>query len=146
MDVVASLGARVNVGSTRMGKIHVIFGYRLIRVTYQKAKNLNIPLLSILEIETCKRHLCIIKPANFPILNQKRFRQSKTIQPPVLHQIRILNEFQNDNAMTQEPQDRKKYRNSQVTSSGVSSEPPMEEIDRENEVKILQIGRKGYSG
>ncbi|KAL9704933.1 hypothetical protein quinque_008451 [Culex quinquefasciatus] len=54
-------------------------------------------------------------------------------QPPVLHQIRILNEFQNDNAMTQEPQDkdaRQKELPQFATSSGVSSEPPMEEIDR----------------
>ncbi|KAL1379327.1 hypothetical protein pipiens_003812 [Culex pipiens pipiens] len=91
------------------------------------------------------------------------FTDKKRLPPaqlPVLQQIRILNEFQNDNAMTQEPQDnleknvcRKKYRNLQVTSYGMSSEPPMKKIGGEDEVsppwlvrKILQIGQKDTPG
>uniref|UniRef100_A0A1Q3EZX6 Putative microcephalin n=1 Tax=Culex tarsalis TaxID=7177 RepID=A0A1Q3EZX6_CULTA len=187
-DVVASLGAKVN-DKLYKDTTHVIFKDGLMS-TYQKAKKMNIPVVSILWIEACKRHLCIMNPANFAISNQERYenpdlfkkiRRQKSMQPraeelntasggkkrptatgsegagggssssagarksaisppaklPVLHRIRkddglerILNEFQNDNAMTQEPLDDfdkmlagpmrllERFRNSPVTGSG----------------------------
>ncbi|KAL9700952.1 hypothetical protein quinque_004393 [Culex quinquefasciatus] len=183
-DVVASLGAKVN-DKLYKDTTHVIFKDGLMS-TYQKAKKMNIPVVSILWIEACKRHLCIMNPVNFPISNQERYdnpelfkkiRRQKSMQPraeelnsgstgkkrpteggnssatstrksvisppaklPVLHRIRkddglerILNEFQIDNAMTQEPQDDfdkmlagpmrllERFRNSPVTSSGGGS-------------------------
>ncbi|XP_053683051.1 mediator of DNA damage checkpoint protein 1 [Sabethes cyaneus] len=87
-DHVASLGAKVN---DRLLKdtTHVIFKDGLLS-TYQKAKKMNIPVVSILWIEACKRHMCLMNPEQFPISNQERYenpelfkkiRRQKSMQP-----------------------------------------------------------------
>lgn len=37
--------------------------------TYNKAKQWNIPVVSLLWVEACKRHLCIVDPKSYPITN-----------------------------------------------------------------------------
>uniref|UniRef100_A0A182ISB6 Microcephalin n=1 Tax=Anopheles atroparvus TaxID=41427 RepID=A0A182ISB6_ANOAO len=85
---VASLGARVN---ERLLKdtTHVIFKDGLLS-TYQKAKKMNIPVVSVLWIEACKRHMCLMNPDDFKISNVeryenpdlfKRIRRQKSMQP-----------------------------------------------------------------
>ncbi|XP_050091169.1 mediator of DNA damage checkpoint protein 1 [Anopheles aquasalis] len=85
---IASLGARVN---ERLLKdtTHVIFKDGLLS-TYQKAKKMNIPVVSILWIEACKRHTCLMNPDDFKISNHdrydnpdlyKRIRRQKSMQP-----------------------------------------------------------------
>lgn len=81
-DVVASLGAKVN-DKLYKDTTHVIFKDGLMS-TYQKAKKMNIPVVSILWIEACKRHLCIMNPANFPISNQERYEN-----PELFKKIRV---------------------------------------------------------
>uniref|UniRef100_A0A182NHZ2 BRCT domain-containing protein n=1 Tax=Anopheles dirus TaxID=7168 RepID=A0A182NHZ2_9DIPT len=85
---IASLGAKVN---ERLLKdtTHVIFKDGLLS-TYQKAKKMNIPVVSILWIEACKRHSCLMNPSEFKISNLeryenpdlfKRIRRQKSMQP-----------------------------------------------------------------
>uniref|UniRef100_A0A182QA69 BRCT domain-containing protein n=1 Tax=Anopheles farauti TaxID=69004 RepID=A0A182QA69_9DIPT len=85
---IASLGAKVN---ERLLKdtTHVIFKDGLLS-TYQKAKKMNIPVVSILWIEACKRHTCLMNPNDFKISNLeryenpdlfKRIRRQKSMQP-----------------------------------------------------------------
>lgn len=85
---VASLGAKVN---ERLLKdtTHVIFKDGLLS-TYQKAKKMNIPVVSVLWIEACKRHMCLMNPDDFKISNVeryenpelfKRIRRQKSMQP-----------------------------------------------------------------
>ncbi|XP_058058682.1 microcephalin [Anopheles bellator] len=85
---IASLGARVN---ERLLKdtTHVIFKDGLLS-TFQKAKKMNIPVVSILWIEACKRHTCLMNPSEFKISNLeryenpelfKRIRRQKSMQP-----------------------------------------------------------------
>ncbi|XP_564818.4 uncharacterized protein LOC3290365 [Anopheles gambiae] len=85
---IASLGAKVN---ERLLKdtTHVIFKDGLLS-TYQKAKKMNIPIVSILWIEACKRHNCLMNPNDFKISNLeryenpdlfKRIRRQKSMQP-----------------------------------------------------------------
>uniref|UniRef100_A0A182K3G7 BRCT domain-containing protein n=1 Tax=Anopheles christyi TaxID=43041 RepID=A0A182K3G7_9DIPT len=85
---IASLGAKVN---ERLLKdtTHVIFKDGLLS-TYQKAKKMNIPIVSILWIEACKRHTCLMNPNDFKISNLeryenpdlfKRIRRQKSMQP-----------------------------------------------------------------
>ncbi|XP_058178773.1 mediator of DNA damage checkpoint protein 1 [Anopheles ziemanni] len=85
---VASLGAKVN---ERLLKdtTHVIFKDGLLS-TYQKAKKMNIPVVSVLWIEACKRHMCLMNPDDFNISNVeryenpelfKRIRRQKSMQP-----------------------------------------------------------------
>ncbi|XP_058832822.1 uncharacterized protein LOC131690808 [Topomyia yanbarensis] len=87
-DHVASLGAKVNDRLYR-DTTHVIFKDGLLS-TYQKAKKMNIPVVSILWIEACKRHICLMNPEDFPISNQERYenpelfkkiRRQKSMQP-----------------------------------------------------------------
>ncbi|XP_058464127.1 uncharacterized protein LOC131438265 [Malaya genurostris] len=87
-DHVASLGAKVNDRMYR-DTTHVIFKDGLLS-TYQKAKKMNIPVVSILWIEACKRHMCLMNPEDFPISNQERYenpelfkkiRRQKSMQP-----------------------------------------------------------------
>ncbi|XP_052870700.1 uncharacterized protein LOC128276268 [Anopheles cruzii] len=85
---IASLGARVN---ERLLKdtTHVIFKDGLLS-TFQKAKKMNIPVVSILWIEACTRHTCLMNPSEFKISNLeryenpelfKRIRRQKSMQP-----------------------------------------------------------------
>ncbi|XP_055538258.1 uncharacterized protein LOC129725890 [Wyeomyia smithii] len=94
-DHIAALGAKVN---DRLLKdtTHVIFKDGLLS-TYQKAKKMNIPVVSILWIEACKQHLCLMNPKEFPISNQERYenpelykkiRRQKSMQPRADEEIR----------------------------------------------------------
>ncbi|XP_050073552.1 mediator of DNA damage checkpoint protein 1 [Anopheles maculipalpis] len=85
---IASLGAKVNERLLR-DTTHVIFKDGLLS-TYQKAKKMNIPIVSILWIEACKRHNCLMNPNDFKISNLeryenpdlfKRMRRQKSMQP-----------------------------------------------------------------
>ncbi|XP_055624583.1 uncharacterized protein LOC129767571 isoform X2 [Toxorhynchites rutilus septentrionalis] len=87
-DHVASLGARVN-EKLYKDTTHVVFKDGLLS-TYQKAKKMNIPVVSILWIEACKRHNCLMNPEGFPISNLERYenpelfkkiRRQKSMQP-----------------------------------------------------------------
>lgn len=40
-----------------------------LQTTYNKAKGWNIPIVSILWIEACKKHLVLMDPKEYPILN-----------------------------------------------------------------------------
>uniref|UniRef100_A0A182XYS5 BRCT domain-containing protein n=1 Tax=Anopheles stephensi TaxID=30069 RepID=A0A182XYS5_ANOST len=85
---IASLGAKVNERLLR-DTTHVIFKDGLLS-TYQKAKKMDIPIVSILWIEACKRHTCLMNPNDFKISNLeryenpdlfKRIRRQKSMQP-----------------------------------------------------------------
>uniref|UniRef100_A0A182LTF1 BRCT domain-containing protein n=1 Tax=Anopheles culicifacies TaxID=139723 RepID=A0A182LTF1_9DIPT len=85
---IASLGAKVNERLLR-DTTHVIFKDGLLS-TYQKAKKMNIPIVSILWIEACKRHNCLMNVNDFKISNLeryenpdlfKRIRRQKSMQP-----------------------------------------------------------------
>uniref|UniRef100_A0A182WJB6 BRCT domain-containing protein n=1 Tax=Anopheles minimus TaxID=112268 RepID=A0A182WJB6_9DIPT len=85
---IASLGAKVNERLLR-DTTHVIFKDGLLS-TYQKAKKMNIPIVSILWIEACKRHTCLMNANDFKISNLeryenpdlfKRIRRQKSMQP-----------------------------------------------------------------
>lgn len=87
-DHVASLGAKVN-EKLYKDTTHVIFKDGLLS-TYQKAKKKNIPVVSILWIEACKRHICLMNPDSYPISNKERYenpelfkkiRRPKSMQP-----------------------------------------------------------------
>ncbi|XP_055609881.1 mucin-2 isoform X2 [Uranotaenia lowii] len=87
-DHVAALGAQVN-EKLYKNTTHVIFKDGLLS-TYQKAKKMNIPIVSILWIEGCKRHMCLMKPESYPISNLERYenpelfkkiRRQKSMQP-----------------------------------------------------------------
>lgn len=41
--------------------------------TYNKAKMWNIPIVSILWIEACKRHLVLMEPRDYPISNIEKY-------------------------------------------------------------------------
>lgn len=87
-DHLASLGAKVN-EKLYKDTTHVIFKDGLLS-TYQKAKKMNVPVVSILWIEACKRHLCLMNPDSYPISNPERYenpelfkkiRRQKSMQP-----------------------------------------------------------------
>lgn len=62
---------------------HVIFKDGLLS-TYQKAKKMNVPVVSILWIEACKRHLCLMNPDSYPISNAERYEN-----PELFKKIRV---------------------------------------------------------
>lgn len=87
-DHLVSLGAKVN-DKLYKDTTHVIFKDGLLS-TYQKAKKMNVPVVSILWIEACKRHLCLMNPDSYPISNAERYenpelfkkiRRQKSMQP-----------------------------------------------------------------
>lgn len=87
-DHLVSLGAKVN-DKLYKDTTHVIFKDGLLS-TYQKAKKMNVPVVSILWIEACKRHLCLMNPDSYPISNVERYenpelfkkiRRQKSMQP-----------------------------------------------------------------
>uniref|UniRef100_A0A0K8V0H1 Microcephalin n=1 Tax=Bactrocera latifrons TaxID=174628 RepID=A0A0K8V0H1_BACLA len=69
--VISQLGARVNDKLLR-DTTHVIFKDGLLS-TYKKAKNWNIPVVSILWVEACKKKRMICDPNEFPISNIDRY-------------------------------------------------------------------------
>uniref|UniRef100_U5ELM8 Putative cyclin-like f-box n=1 Tax=Corethrella appendiculata TaxID=1370023 RepID=U5ELM8_9DIPT len=86
--IVGEMGAKVNDKLYR-NTTHVIFKDGLVS-TYQKAKKMNIPIVSILWIDSCKRQKQIVDPAKFPISNlhryenpdlYKKIRRQKSMQP-----------------------------------------------------------------
>lgn len=71
--VIAELGAAVNDRLLR-NTTHVVFKDGLLS-TYQKAKSWNIPIVSVLWIEACRRQVCLQDPARFVISNVDRYEQ-----------------------------------------------------------------------
>lgn len=71
--IIGELGAAVNDRLLR-NTTHVIFKDGLLS-TYQKAKGWNIPIVSILWIEACRRQVCLLNPAQFTISNVDRYEQ-----------------------------------------------------------------------
>lgn len=51
---------------------HVVFRDGL-QSTYDKAKKLNIPVVSVLWLEACKKQMQIVNPKNFDIFNAHRY-------------------------------------------------------------------------
>lgn len=51
---------------------HVVFKDGL-QSTYTKAKSWNIPIVSILWIEACKKHLILMDPKEYPIANIEKY-------------------------------------------------------------------------
>lgn len=41
--------------------------------TYERAKSLNIPIVSVLWIEACRKHLCLMDAKGFPISELDRY-------------------------------------------------------------------------
>ncbi|XP_055378202.1 microcephalin [Condylostylus longicornis] len=96
--VISSLGAKVNNRLTRK-TTHVVFKDGLLS-TYKKAKQLNIPLVSILWIEACKENFKIMDPSLFPISNIDRYefpemydkiKRIKNMQPDAIDKKTRLN-------------------------------------------------------
>ncbi|EAT38794.1 AAEL009349-PA [Aedes aegypti] len=81
-DHLVSLGAKVN-DKLYKDTTHVIFKDGLLS-TYQKAKKMNVPVVSILWIEACKRHLCLMNPDSYPISNVERYEN-----PELFKKIRV---------------------------------------------------------
>ncbi|XP_031632861.1 uncharacterized protein LOC116346784 isoform X2 [Contarinia nasturtii] len=88
---IANLGAKVNDRLLR-NTTHVVFKDGL-QSTYNKAKSWNIPIVSILWIEACKKHLVIMDPKAYPISNIEKYenpdlyektKRQKCIQPDTL--------------------------------------------------------------
>ncbi|XP_037814580.1 microcephalin isoform X2 [Lucilia sericata] len=69
--VIEALGARVNLSLNR-DTTHVIFKDGLMS-TFKKAKQMNIPIVSILWIEACKNQRRICDPKDYPISNLDRY-------------------------------------------------------------------------
>ncbi|XP_014093561.2 microcephalin isoform X1 [Bactrocera oleae] len=81
--VISQLGARVNDKLLR-GTTHVIFKDGLLS-TYKKAKNWNIPVVSILWIEACKKKRMICDPNEFPISNIDRYENPELYEKMKRH-------------------------------------------------------------
>ncbi|XP_055311627.1 microcephalin isoform X2 [Sitodiplosis mosellana] len=90
-SAIANLGAKVNDRLLR-NTTHVVFKDGL-QSTYNKAKSWNIPIVSILWIEACKKHLILMSPKDYPISNVEKFenpdlyektKRQKCIQPDTL--------------------------------------------------------------
>lgn len=68
---------------------HVVFKDGL-QSTYNKAKSWNIPIVSILWIEACKKHLILMNPTEYPIPNIEKYENpnpfEKTKVKPTFHQ------------------------------------------------------------
>ncbi|XP_055917218.1 uncharacterized protein LOC129949657 isoform X2 [Eupeodes corollae] len=69
--VISALGAKVNDKLLR-DTTHVVFKDGLLS-TYNKAKKWNIPIVSILWIEACKKQMRLMSPKDFPISNADRY-------------------------------------------------------------------------
>ncbi|XP_046809821.1 microcephalin isoform X2 [Lucilia cuprina] len=69
--VIEALGARVNLSLNR-DTTHVIFKDGLMS-TFKKAKQMNVPIVSILWIEACKNQRRICDPKDYPISNLDRY-------------------------------------------------------------------------
>ncbi|XP_053966804.1 uncharacterized protein LOC128868574 [Anastrepha ludens] len=81
--VISQLGARVNDKLLR-GTTHVIFKDGLLS-TYKKAKNWNIPVVSILWVEACKNKRTICDPNEFPISNIDRYENPELYEKMKRH-------------------------------------------------------------
>uniref|UniRef100_A0A0A1WJW7 Microcephalin n=1 Tax=Zeugodacus cucurbitae TaxID=28588 RepID=A0A0A1WJW7_ZEUCU len=81
--VISQLGARVNDKLLR-GTTHVIFKDGLLS-TYKKAKNWNIPVVSILWVEACKKKRMICDPNEFPISNIDRYENPELYEKMKRH-------------------------------------------------------------
>ncbi|XP_012154800.1 uncharacterized protein LOC101449922 isoform X2 [Ceratitis capitata] len=81
--VISQLGARVNDKLLR-DTTHVIFKDGLLS-TYKKAKNWNIPVVSILWIEACKNKRMICEPNDFPISNIDRYENPELYEKMKRH-------------------------------------------------------------
>ncbi|XP_065368282.1 microcephalin isoform X2 [Calliphora vicina] len=69
--VIEALGARVNLSLNR-DTTHVVFKEGLMS-TFKKAKQMNVPIVSILWIEACKNQRRICDPKDYPISNLDRY-------------------------------------------------------------------------
>lgn len=58
---------------------HVVFKDGLIS-TYQKARNWNIPIVSILWVEACRKYVCLMDPREYVISNVERYEQPELYQ------------------------------------------------------------------
>uniref|UniRef100_A0A0K8W2B9 Microcephalin n=2 Tax=Bactrocera latifrons TaxID=174628 RepID=A0A0K8W2B9_BACLA len=81
--VISQLGARVNDKLLR-DTTHVIFKDGLLS-TYKKAKNWNIPVVSILWVEACKKKRMICDPNEFPISNIDRYENPELYEKMKRH-------------------------------------------------------------
>jgi len=81
--VLKALGATVNERLLK-NTTHVIFKNGRLS-TYQKARKMNVPIVSILWVEACKQHLIVAHPGDFPITNLERYERPdlyKSIRRP----------------------------------------------------------------
>lgn len=58
--------------------------------TYNKAKNWNIPIVSILWIEACKKHLVLMDPNSYQIANVDRYEN-----PDLYGKIKVESSMEN---------------------------------------------------
>lgn len=70
-SVLRALGAKISEKICK-STTHVIFKDGLLS-TYQKAVKMNIPIVSVLWIEACKKHLILAEPKDFEIFNKHRY-------------------------------------------------------------------------
>lgn len=63
---------------------HVVFKDGL-QSTYKKAKNWNIPIVSVLWIEACKRHLVVVDPKSYRISNYHQYENPELYEKMKRH-------------------------------------------------------------
>lgn len=68
---------------------HVVFKDGL-QSTYNKAKSWNIPIVSILWIEACKKHLILMDPKAYPIANIEKYEN-----PDLYEKTKVKNNMTN---------------------------------------------------
>lgn len=109
--VVSQMGCNVN-EKLYKDTTHLIFKDGLLS-TYNKAKRMNIPIVSLLWIDACKKNRRLVDPQRFPISNKHRYenpelykkiRRPKSMQPE-LSDILL---FTKGKSKTQSKQDDKK--------------------------------------
>lgn len=79
-QILRTLGAQVN-NNLLKTTTHVIFkGGKL--STYKKARSMNVPIVSVLWVEACKKHLILASTKDYPISNLEKYENSEIFGPP----------------------------------------------------------------
>lgn len=91
-QAMAEIGATVN-DNFNKNTTHVIFSNGT-QSTYNKAKQLNIPIVSILWIEACKKQLRLVDPSKFAIHNIEQYEN-----PELYKKVKVKKFFQTENEL-----------------------------------------------
>ncbi|KAG4073467.1 hypothetical protein HA402_000691 [Bradysia odoriphaga] len=91
-EAMVEIGATVN-DNFNKNTTHVIFSNGT-QSTYNKAKQLNIPIVSILWIEACKKQLRLVDPSKFAIHNIAQYEN-----PELYKKVKVKKFFQTENEL-----------------------------------------------